>query len=108
MVQALRLSNVFGTGGVANVLVEVSEDGTLSLESHGSQRGNAKHTLYAVIEEPFKPLKAAFNTKFFLDAVQAPGVPHLKLQFAGPTSPLLITTEDPNYRQLVMPIRLDQ
>ena len=108
LVQSLRLSNVFGTGGVANVLVEVSEDGTLSLESHGSQRGNAKHTLYAVIEEPFKPLKAAFNTKFFLDAVQAPGVPHLKLQFAGPTSPLLITTEDPNYRQLVMPIRLDQ
>ena len=108
LVQALRLSNVFGTGGTANVMVEISEDGTFSLASHGSSRGNAKHTLYAVVEEPFKPLKVAFNTKFFLDAVQAPGAPHLKLQFAGPTSPLLITAEDPNYRQLVMPIRLDQ
>lgn len=108
LVQALRLSNVFGTGGVANVMVEVSEDGTLSLASHGSQRGKAQHTLYAVVDEPHTPLKVAFNTKFLLDAVQAPGVSHIKLQFAGPTAPLLITTEDPNYRQLVMPIRLDQ
>jgi DNA polymerase-3 subunit beta len=107
LIQGLRLSNIFSTAGVANVLVEVREDGNVYLSSHGSQRGMARHTLYTVMEGEFQPLKAAFNVRFLLDAVTAAGASHLTLKFSGSTSPLVIATEDPNYLQLIMPIRLD-
>lgn len=107
LIQALRLSYVFSTSGVANVLLEVMEDGNLYLSSYGSQKGNARHTIYSVIEEGFTPLRAAFNAKFLLDACQAAGASHLNLKFSGSLTALVIETDNPNYLQLVMPIRLD-
>ena len=106
-VQALRLSYVFGQSGITNVLMEVSEEGELSISTYGSQRGNTRNTLYAVVEEGFTPIKVPFNAKFLLDACQATGADHLQLRFSGVTSALLVTTEEPDYIQLVMPIRLD-
>ena len=107
LVQALRLSTIFAIGGIANVRIEISEDGSLSLAAHGSQRGKATHTLYAVPEEGFKPLVAAFNARYLLDAVQAPSSPSLTLKFSGALKPLVILNDNPNYLQLVMPIRPD-
>jgi len=106
-VQALRLSYIFSTSGIANVQLEVAEDGTLYLSSYGSQKGNARHTIYSVTEEGFQPLRTAFNAKFLLDAAQATGATHLNLKFSGATTALVITTDDLSYTQLVMPIRLD-
>jgi DNA polymerase-3 subunit beta len=105
--QALRLATIFSTAGIANVMLEIDQAGTLVLSSYGSQRGNAKHTLYAVVKEGFTPIKAAFNARFLLDAAGAVGTDYLQLRFSGPTSPLVIGTEDQQYVQLVMPIRLD-
>lgn len=105
--QALRLATIFSTAGIANILLELDQAGTLTLSSYGSQRGNAKHTLYAVVKEGFTPIKAAFNARFLLDAAGATGTDYVQLRFSGPTSPLVIGTEDLNYLQLVMPIRLD-
>lgn len=106
-IQALRLSYIFSTSGVANVLIEVNKEGVLSMASYGSQRGSTQHLIYALIQGKPKPLRAAFNAKFLLDAAQAAATPHLTLKFSGQTSPLVITTEDPHYLQLVMPIRLE-
>lgn len=107
MVQALRLSYVFSQSGVANVLLEIDEEGVLSISSHGSQKGSTKHTIYAIVEKGFQPIKVPFNAKFLLDACAASGSDHLQLNFSGTTSPLVIRTEDDAYLQLVMPIRLD-
>lgn len=106
-VQALRLSYIFSSSGIANVMLEVTEDGTLQLSSYGSQKGNARHTIYSVVEEGFVPLKTAFNAKFLLDAAQATGASHINLHFSGTATALVITTDEPDYTQLVMPIRLD-
>lgn len=106
-IQALRLSYIFSTSGIANVLLEVAEDGSFYLSSYGSQKGTARHAIYSVTEEGFQPLRVAFNAKFLLDAAQATGATHLDLRFSGATSALVITTDAPDYVQLVMPIRLD-
>lgn len=107
LLQALRLATIFSQAGIANIMLEVTEDGTLTLASYGSQRGNATHTLYAVLKDGHTPLKVAFNARFVLDAVGAAGTDYVQLRFSSPTSPLVIGTEDPDYLQLVMPIRLD-
>ena len=105
--QALRLATIFASSGVANVIIEVDAAGTLNLSSHASQRGGASHTLPAVVESGAEPVRAAFNTRFLLDAVGATAAETVELKFSGPTSPLVIATGEPDYVQLVMPIRLD-
>jgi DNA polymerase-3 subunit beta len=105
--QALRLATVFSLAGIANVSLEIDANGNLTVASYGSQRGTTKHTLYAVVQEGFTPIRAAFNTRFLLDAVSATTTDFVQLRFSGPTSPLVITTEQPEYLQLVMPIRLE-
>jgi DNA polymerase-3 subunit beta len=107
LVQALRLMSTFSQAGVANVLLEIAEDGTLALSSHGSKGGSSRNSIYAVLEEGFIPLRVAFNVRFLLDACAAAGSPHLRLRFSGQDTPLVLSTGDPNYLQLVMPIRLN-
>lgn len=107
-IQALRLSGIFSQAGISNVMLEIDKEGTFLVASYGSQKGATKNTMYAVLEKKFTPLRVAFNVKFLLDAAQAANATHLQLKFSGTTSPLVILTEDPNYLQLVMPIRLDQ
>jgi DNA polymerase-3 subunit beta len=108
LLQALRLSYVFSQSGVSNVMLEVSEAGELSVASHGSQRGSTRNQLYAVVQEGFQPIKAAFNAKFLMDAAQATGADHVQLRFSGPLTALTVTTDEADYLQLVMPIRLDR
>ena len=105
--QALRLAAIFSQAGISNIILEVQEDGSLHMSSYGSQRGGAKHALKTSIEAGYQPIKAAFNAKFLLDAVGATGVDEIQLKLSGPTSALVIATEDASYTQLVMPIRLD-
>lgn len=107
LVQALRLSTVFSQSGITNVMIEIGEDGSITITSYGSQRGSAKHTVYAITQEGFTPLKAAFNAKFLLDACNASNSAHLQLRFSGSTSALVVGTEDESFLGLVMPIRLD-
>lgn len=107
LIQALRLSYIFSQAGVTNVLLEIDDEGNLSISSHGSQRGSTKHTIYALTEKGFTPMKVPFNAKFLLDACNAASCDHLQLRFSGVTSALLIKTDAPDYLQLVMPIRLD-
>jgi DNA polymerase-3 subunit beta len=106
-VQALRLSYVFSQSGIANVLLEIDDQGEMSLSSHSTQRGKSKHVIYAILKEGYSPVRVAFNAKFLLDACTAAAVPYVQLRFSGVTAPLVIATEDPHYTQLVMPIRLD-
>jgi DNA polymerase III subunit beta len=108
LTQALRLATIFSTAGTANVLLEVDESGSLTLSSYGSQRGSARHTLMATLKDGFVPVRAAFNTRFLLDAVGAASAEFVSLKFSGSTSPLVIATEDTAQLQLVMPIRLDR
>lgn len=108
VLQALRLSTIFSQAGVANVLLEVTEEGVLTISSYGSPRGSTKHSIYALLEEGFQPIRVPFNAKFLLDACQSAGSDHLSFRFSGQTTPLLILSDDPNHLQLVMPIRLDQ
>jgi DNA polymerase-3 subunit beta len=105
--QALRLATIFSSSGIANVLLEVTEDGTLILETYGSNRGSTKNTLFAVTQPGFQPIKAAFNARFLLDAASSVTADNIQLRFSGQTSPLVIGTEEPDYVQLVMPIRMD-
>jgi DNA polymerase-3 subunit beta len=105
--QALRLASIFSQAGISNVILEVLDDGMLHMSSHGSQRGAAKHTLKVNIEPGYSPIRAAFNSKFLLDAVGAANSETIHLKMSGPTSALVVATEDPTYTQLVMPIRLD-
>lgn len=106
LVQSLRLLNVFSQSGIANVLFEITEAGEMNVSNYGSGRGTTVHTLYAVIEPGFVPLKVAFNAKFLLDACGVVQADHLDLLFSGSTKPLVIESEDPTHFQLVMPIRL--
>ena len=105
--QALRLATVFSTSGITNVIIDVSEDGRVTLSNYATQRGGAKHTLKTTIEPDFKPVKAAFNTRYLLDALGVTGVSEVELQISGKTSPLVVSVGSPDYTQLVMPIRLD-
>ncbi len=61
LVQALRLSYVFAQSGVSNILLELDEQGVMSIVSYGSQKGTTKHELYAVPAEGFQPIKVPFN-----------------------------------------------
>lgn len=107
LVQGLRLTTIFAQAGVANVILEVAEDGTVKLQSHATQRGGATHTLKGEMEPGGKTLKAAFNTRFLLDALGACGADKVTLRLSGPLSPLIVSTGDASYTQVVMPIRMD-
>ncbi len=105
--QSLRLTSIFSQAGISNVMLEVQADGSLTMSSYGTQRGGAKNTLAAKAEAGFTALKCALNAKFLLDACGATGSEQIRLKFSGATSPLVIETDDTNYLQLVMPIRVD-
>jgi DNA polymerase-3 subunit beta len=105
--QALRLTTVFSTSGITNVIIDVSEEGSVTLSNYATQRGGAKHTLKTKLELGFKPVKAAFNTRYLLDALGVTGESEVELQISGKTSPLVVSVGSPDYTQLVMPIRLD-
>ncbi len=105
--QSLRLTSIFSQAGISNVMLEVQVDGSLTMSSYGTQRGGAKNTVAAKAQTGFSPLRCALNAKFLLDACGATGAEQVNLKFSGPTSPLVIETEDTNYLQLVMPIRVD-
>lgn len=107
LLQGLRLASIFAQAGVSNVLFEIETNGKLSLKSHGSMKGEAKHILEAKAEEGYKPIRVAFNARFLIDALSAAGSETVTLKFSGPASPLVLDTGDTNYLQLVMPIRLD-
>lgn len=107
LVQALRLSSIFGQAGITNVMLEIDTDGACTVATHASQRGSTKHVIYALLQEGFQPLKSAFNARFLLDALSAAGSATVQLRFSGSTTPLVIATEESNYLQLVMPIRVD-
>jgi DNA polymerase-3 subunit beta len=107
LVQALRLSSIFGQSGVTNVMLEIGADGSLAVATHGSQRGSTRNAIYALLQDGFEPLKAAFNARFLLDALSASGAPTVQLRFSGASSPMIVATDDPAYLQLVMPIRVD-
>lgn len=105
--QALRLSSIFSHAGVSNVLFQITEEGGLTLQSHGSSRGRSQHAVHAVPQAGLQPLTVAFNTRFILDALSVTGEDFVRLKFAGATKPLVVATEDTSLLQLVMPIRLD-
>lgn len=105
--QALRLTTVFSSSGITNVIIDVQEGGDVYISNYATQRGGAKHKLKVVVEGGFKPVTAAFNTRYLLDAVQATGTDEVTLQVSGKTSPLMVSVGSPDYTQLVMPIRLD-
>jgi len=107
LVQALRLLATFAQAGISNVLMEVIEDGQLTLTSHGGKGGMGRNSLSVTLVEGFAPVRAAFNVRFLLDACAASSSPNLRLRLSGPETPLVISTGDPHYLQLVMPIRLD-
>lgn len=107
LTQALRLATVFAQGGVANTLLYINDDGLLEVSSYGTQRGGTNQKVPTKIVEQSGGLKAAFNSRFLLDALGAVAEPKVQLQFSGPTTPLVMTTGDPNYTQLVMPIRIE-
>ena len=107
LVQALRLSSIFSQGAATNILIEINDQGEFSIATHGSQRGSTKHTIYALLQEGFSPMQVPFNARFLIDACTATGSTHVQLRFSGPSKALVIGTDDPNYLQLVMPIRMD-
>jgi DNA polymerase III subunit beta len=107
LVQALRLISSFSSAGVSNTILSISESGELSVRSHGNQSGNAEQVVAANTKPDHKPIAAAFNTKFLMDALQAAQFERVTLLVSGVSSPLVLRTDDPTHQQLVMPIRLD-
>lgn len=105
--QALRLTSIFSHAGVSNVLFQISEEGSLTLQSHGSTRGRSQHAVHVVPQPGLQPIMVAFNTRFVLDALSVATEGFVRLRFAGVTKPLVVATEDTSLVQLVMPIRLD-
>ncbi len=105
--QALRLTSIFSHAGVSNVLFQIGEEGSLTLQSHGSTRGRSQHAVHVVPQPGLQALIVAFNTRFVLDALSVASDGFVRLRFAGATKPLVVATEDTSLVQLVMPIRLD-
>jgi DNA polymerase III sliding clamp (beta) subunit (PCNA family) len=105
--QALRLSTVFSTSGITNVIISVQEDGSVSIANYATQKGGAKYTLRCEVEHGFQPITAAFNTRYLLDALGATNEEKVTLQISGRSTPLVISTGKVEYTQLVMPIRLE-
>jgi DNA polymerase-3 subunit beta len=108
LIQALRLVNVFSNQGVSTVRLELPADGeVMTVTSHKSQRGSGKQQLPLITQSGSSELLTALNTRFILDALGVVSGDVVTLQCSGTTSPLVITSDDPQHLQLVMPIRLD-
>jgi DNA polymerase-3 subunit beta len=106
-IQALRLIAVAGTSGIANVLIEITADGQVTLASHGGRTASVANTVHALVSGDTQALRTAFSVRYLLDAANATGASSISLAFSGAMTALVLRTSEPDYLQLVMPIRLD-
>lgn len=86
-------------------------DGQLKLEAGQGEDAQASEALEASLVGD--DLTIAFNPGFLLDGLQALTTPYVRMSFTVPTKPAVLTgqvdadgPDDPDYRYLIMPVRM--
>lgn len=93
------------------VRLSFSADGVV-LEAGGSDQAQASEQIECAWEGDVDALQIAFNPGFLLDGLGAVGAEATTLSFTGPTRPAVLTAgaaegaTAPDYRYLLMPVRL--
>jgi DNA polymerase-3 subunit beta len=88
-------------------VLTVSKDGDCVISGKAPEFGEAVETISCVTNG--EQLKAAFNTKFFLDAVKALDSPSASLSFNGPDSHMVVRAGDSDsFLCLVAPVEMNR
>jgi DNA polymerase-3 subunit beta len=108
LIQAVKIAMVFARD--AGSLIKLTVDPARSQMDISAQSANLgqNHTSIAV-KGAGQELVTAFNSRFLIDALSAFKNDQLRLDFKAPLAPMLITTPDqPGFRHIVMPIKIDE
>lgn len=107
---ALRVATIFTTAQANNIHVIV-DDQSVQIKSVASSYGQQQSALRGEIMHhgEDKKLDVVFNARYLLDAVNAAGGKKVILKLSGVVTPAVLTNPDlPEYRHVVMPIRVQQ
>ena len=105
---ALRVATIFTTAQANNVHLIVDEQ-SVQLKSVASSYGQQQSSLPAEVMHhgDDKKIDVVFNARYLQDAVNAAGGKKVILKLSGVVTPAVITNPDlPEYRHIVMPIRV--
>lgn len=107
-INALRLASIFTTTQANNIHLIV-EDQAVRISSVASSYGQQTSALNAEVMHhgDEKKLDIAINARYLQDAVAAAGGKKIILKLSGVVTPVVIVNPDlPEYRHIVMPIRI--
>ena len=108
ILNALRVASIFTTAQANNVHLVVDEQ-TVQLKSVASSYGQQQSSIPAEVMHhgDDKKLDVVFNARYLQDAVNAAAGKKVILKLSGVVTPAVITNPDlPEYRHIVMPIRV--
>lgn len=85
--------------------IKIDMNGHLELSAHSPEHGDAKETIFAAQREG-GDVTIGFNAQYLVDALSAMSAGEVKLALKDDQSCGELTSQDPNFRYVVMPMRI--
>ena len=104
--RASLLSNRDGQNSIAKL--NMRQDDTVEISSNSPEIGRVLEEVYPVDEVVGSPIKIAFSSKYFLEALKVFNSSEVTVKFTGEIRPFVIEGEyDDNMLQLILPVKTD-
>jgi DNA polymerase-3 subunit beta len=104
--RASLLSNRDGQNSI--VKLNMRQDDTVEISSNSPEIGRVLEEVYPVDEVVGSPIKIAFSSKYFLEALKVFNSSEVTVKFTGEIRPFVIEGEyDDNMLQLILPVKTD-
>lgn len=95
-------------GQNAIVKLNMRQDDTVEISSNSPEIGRVLEEVYPVDEVVGSPIKIAFSSKYFLEALKVFNSSEVTVKFTGEIRPFVITGEyDDDMLQLILPVKTD-
>ncbi len=90
------------------VKLNMRQDDTVEISSNSPEIGRVLEEVYPVDEVVGSPIKIAFSSKYFLEALKVFNSSEVTVKFTGEIRPFVITGEyDDDMLQLILPVKTD-
>lgn len=107
---AIERASLLSTKDNLNSIVKLylKPDNTVEITSNSPEIGKVVEEIYPIEKAIGTPLKIAFSSKYFLDALKTFASEEVYVKFTGEIRPFVIEgNEDPGLIQLILPVRTE-
>ncbi len=106
LLSLVKAANVFSRESGSSIKMNFSTDGFIQVRSGQGQFGQVETRMEA--EVTGESIEIAFNARFVLDVLNVLSGQDIVFRLNGKTTPALVTTpDDPNYRYVMTPLRIE-